>query len=83
MSDVMLLTLSPLDPSFPACPLSPCHNTTQKMSLFYLHLSTKVIFLTFILPCYQFPLVAHGDPKIWEQNPSNYVVFLFGQRLNV
>lgn len=47
------------------------------MSLFYLHLSSKVIFLTFLLPCYQFLLEVHGDPKKREQNTSKYIIFFF------
>lgn len=71
------LTLSPADPSSPGWPLSPYRNRDQKMSLFYLHLSDKVIFLTFSLPCYQFPLEARGDPERCDQIRQNTSSSLF------
>lgn len=47
------------------------------MSLFYLHLSDKVIFLTFSLPCYQFPLEVRGDPERCDHIRQNTSSCLF------
>lgn len=80
----MFLTLSPSDPFSPGWPLSPYRNRNQKIPLFYLHLSVIMVFLTFSLPCYQFPLEVPGDPKRCEQirqNTSSYFVLANRQHI--